>query len=490
MVTPRAGFSIEAIVLGRNDEYEPNWTATLHASLQYNRQRFEAVGVDYRVAFVEWNPPPDRPLLAPDLVKRFFFLRAIVIDRDVHQAVCEVSNLDMMLNFAYNPALRTSLGDYALITSGDLFFGRALATRIGEGLRPNCLYRAERVNIREDIDVVSATPEMIEAPEHTVSVDSCSEPPYDKPPYSHASGDFLLVDRVTMVGLRGLDESIRFARLHLDSRFCFTAMHAGLDCELLGRIYHLNHRNAYTNRRQSYPGRPYDYNAGLPYVNPVDWGLAEFGWSAMGDRLWRIGMPQRGRARRDVPATLESSEIERANAVTRRLLDIQSATAPPAPVTGVNVHRTDIDHSMGVSLPRWEIWDGARIEARESGVAVTTLAEPWAYSAALPLQVDGDTETGWQWLRVRARGVRGSAGIGILCVETLSSERVVSEGDAREFFLVVPSPEIKLLVRNAEHTGPSAVVIEHVSVVAQHKQRPRFDEFLLGSPIDAISSTR
>ncbi len=35
-----------------------------------------------------------------------------------------------------------------------------------------------------------------------------------------------MVDRATMNGLRGFDEGISFARLHLDSRFCYNAMAA------------------------------------------------------------------------------------------------------------------------------------------------------------------------------------------------------------------------------------------------------------------------
>ena len=58
---------IEAIILGRNDNYEPQWTEKLFAAIAYNRAMLTREGYEFRVAFVEWNPPPDTPLLAPML---------------------------------------------------------------------------------------------------------------------------------------------------------------------------------------------------------------------------------------------------------------------------------------------------------------------------------------------------------------------------------------------------------------------------------------
>ena len=53
---------IEAIILGRNDDYEPQWTEKLLAAIAYNRALLTRDGYEFRVAFVEWNPPAGRPL--------------------------------------------------------------------------------------------------------------------------------------------------------------------------------------------------------------------------------------------------------------------------------------------------------------------------------------------------------------------------------------------------------------------------------------------
>src|SRR5579885_3042260 len=109
-------FSLEPTILGRNDDYEPNWVENLYAVIAYNRARFEGTNVDYRVAFVEWNTPEGKPLLAPGLVERIPFVRAIVVGYDVHQAVCGSDDLQIMINFGFNAGLRTSAADFTMTT--------------------------------------------------------------------------------------------------------------------------------------------------------------------------------------------------------------------------------------------------------------------------------------------------------------------------------------------------------------------------------------
>src|SRR5262249_55049684 len=112
------------------------------------------------------------------------------------------------------------------------------------------------------------------------------------------------LDRLTMMGLRGYDESVRSARLHLDSRMCWNAMSVVSDCTLLGRIYHINHHRSFINVGSKYPGRSYNYAQDLPYVNPANWGLADYHWQADGPRLWRVS-PSRDAGPRTVPLPLD-----------------------------------------------------------------------------------------------------------------------------------------------------------------------------------------
>jgi hypothetical protein len=273
--------SLEFTITGRNDDYEPNWAQRLEVVLAYNRAIFAGSGVDFRVAFVEWNPPEGRPLLSPGLVDRFPFLRAIVVAREVHAKVCESNSLVMMLNFGLNAALRTSEADFVMISGGDVFFGRDVARAIvRRGLRPNCLYRAVRVDIRRDLDFTEPRAEVLENPRNVVHVNEVK-----LPPYTEASGDFILMDRLSMHRVRGFDEGIRRARLHLDSRCCATAMALGLRCLLIGRIYHIDHSTSHVNSKGNAIGEISDVAVNIPYRNSDDWGLRNRVWEQRGERL-------------------------------------------------------------------------------------------------------------------------------------------------------------------------------------------------------------
>src|SRR6266853_4437772 len=70
--------AIAAVVVGRNDDYMSDFTERLYATLEWNIRYLVS-----EVVFVEWNPPPDRELLAVALTRRFDCLRAYVVPPEV-----------------------------------------------------------------------------------------------------------------------------------------------------------------------------------------------------------------------------------------------------------------------------------------------------------------------------------------------------------------------------------------------------------------------
>lgn len=472
--------TVEAIVLGRNDDYEPNWTGKLKASLTYNRQLFEATGIDYRVVFVEWNPPRGKELLAPGLVSSFPFVRALICDAELHDKLCESSDLEMMLNFPINAAIRSSTADFLYVTGGDVFLSRKVAARmLDPGLRARTLYRAERVNIRPDLDFATAPADLLESPDVIESVNTCSEPPFDKPPYLHACGDFLLMDRASLTGIRGFDESITFARLHLDSRFCRTAMAAGLDCELLGRILHINHSKSYTNNLNTYPGRSYSYDQNLPYLNGIDWGLAGFEWRRLGERLHRIGFPANRRTEGKVPESLTPDLIEAANAIICAIIRVRDGQCPKQPHADVPTEGT-----LLLPLSRFQTephWQGASVTTTANSVAITTSASPWAYSAAMRFTPDRRGADHWLWIELSAHVTQGTVGVGLLYGDEYVGEQIVwpAHHAARVWIPLNRDGEGVLLVRNADCASASIVEIDDVKIVRQYKQATLVEKFLI-----------
>ncbi len=473
-------FSIDAVMMGRNDEYEPNWNEKLMASIAYNRALFEGSRVDYRVTFVEWNPPANKPLLAPILTKRFPFLRAIVVEPEVHDALCE-SDQAIMLNFSLNCGLRTTTSDYCLISAGDLFIGRQLADYIkGLGLIRNCLYRAERVNIRADLDFSTITPEIAEAPSSIASIDTCTEAPYDVPPYFHACGDFLLTDRISMLGIRGFDEGIRFARLHLDSRFCSTATAAGLHTNLAGQIFHISHTKSYTNQLTTYHDKPYAYRRGLPYLNGPNWGLADHAWEALGERSWRILRPVATDRPATIPVSLTDDDRAEINAVTRRIISRKNELAPVEP----NPERPLDALAIPVKKIRTERdWPGARVEYGAPTI-VETVSAPWGFSATLDIARAIRKSCGPNadvFVEIDAEAKDGTVGIGLMSSFQLGAEIFLDAKDGRQrHYIGVSGSEDALLIRNAAiNNRSSSVAVHGIRVLKQSKSAIEEQRYLL-----------
>ena len=454
---------IEAVIIGRNDDYEPGWADRLRQCISYNRELCAEFKIDYRVVFVEWNPPVGRPLLAPDLVADYPFVRGIVCDACLHAEVCSSSSLQIMLAFGFNPGVRTSTADYVVTTTGDTFWSRALVAHMAEhGLRPGCLYRAERVNIDNSLDF-SRGAEVLEDPNSVVSIDSCSEPPFDRPPFTNACGDFLMVDRRTALGLRGFDEGVRNARLHLDSRFCETAMAAGLDCALLGRIFHINHARSYTNMLEHYPDEPYDASAGLPTVNPAHWGLADHPWRRDGERLWHVGpVGTVGEGWGAVPAVLGAGDVAAANAVTSRLIAIKR---PERPLPGDLAHEVALDVAKFKSRSEW---NGGGVAWENGAATVAIHSQPWGYSAYLVLTPEEVAERSghWRWIRLSIEA-DGPCAIGLVRDQEILEETMIAGGERGEVFLRCRSEAKALLIRNSGRPGESVLRVTAVSVVTQ-----------------------
>lgn len=281
---PRPHFSVEFTITGRNDDYEPDWNQRLESVLRYNRRLFSSASVDFRVAFVEWNPPDGHPLLSSTLIEKFPFLRSIVVDSSVHRELCRSECLQMMLNFSLNAALRTSQSDFLLISGGDVFLGHDVASWLARrGLSQACLYRATRVDIRNDLDFKDPERKILESSQNAVRVNGSNVPPY-----YNACGDFILLDRESMHRIRGFDEAILDARLHLDSRCCAAAIALGFRCKHIGHVYHIDHSRSHVNMPTGGAPNYGDPFRNIPYCNPDHWGLADRKWEQESERLWRV----------------------------------------------------------------------------------------------------------------------------------------------------------------------------------------------------------
>ncbi len=458
--------SISVVMIGRNDEYEPGWSERLKSVIEYNRVHAQNAGISLQFVFVEWNPPADRPLLAYDLTRGHADTTVVVVPRTIHDEFESGEEMPIVLSVAVNAGLRAATGSHVLVTGGDDFFGTALLKRIArDGLTRGVVYRAERVNIRTDLPWGELTPSAIEDPHRIDSVDTCTEPPYDRPPFTNACGDFLMLDRSTMLGLRGFDETVRKGRLHLDSRFALNAMAVCGEAELLGRIFHLSHARSFVNTPiGGYAGLRINPAREVPYLNAAAWGLGAYSWRRSPDcgRVWLLDPPHQ--AQRSRPLRVGPITRLRALATTRRLERELSRCQPSRPRTDECEQVMPHDLAAVVS-PNY--WVGGSVRMVNGGVQVSTPGQPWGYAAYLPAVGPVDTDM-WAWVRVSIRVTKGAIGVGLLDGDEILDEEVCGVTDRpEEIWLRLPAGRVcAVLVRNGDATFASEVTINSIVTLA------------------------
>ncbi len=374
---------IEFHIQGRNDDYEPDWAAKVEAAIEYNHRLCRKYGIDLKIAFSEWNPPEGKPLLSPKWAARWPFFRGVVVEPALHHEMAKDSPLTMLISPAINVLLRSCETDYFLVSAGDIFLGRSTVQAIRDnGLKPATLYRAERVNIDAGLDFRKATPDMIEDPGNIRKIDSCSEPPNNQPPFTNASGDFIMFDRATFRGFRGFDESVTTARLHIDRRCVMQSHLIGLPAVLLGRIYHIFHTQSYANPKQTRVSRIlYNHKDNLPFLNPDNWGLWDRTWERTHDRIWHVKPGKEDAATQNARTkSLSGEEAAREAHVWQQINDVKRATQPLLPED----EKAGTEKKLAIrSIREHNKKNGAEVTRTAEGFYVTTAPLPWSYTLQL-----------------------------------------------------------------------------------------------------------
>jgi len=266
---------ITVVMVGRNDDYMPNFNKRLLITLKWNlRLAKEAI-------FVEWNPPKNRPLLAHNLTKQFTTLRAYIVSPELHARVCRNSNLSMMEYFGKNVGIRRSHTDWVCVTNCDIMLGPdVLSWLASNDLSENTIYRAQRIDAdwRGEQSVLW----FLLNPKRYTKL-------YPVREYCLAgSGDFVLSSRRLWFMARGYDESLLEHRIHCDSRGIMQLVALGGRVQLIGSAFHLNHPTSCSYGVQLHHGLPASITEGIPYLNADTWGLSDCQEILIGDRIWML----------------------------------------------------------------------------------------------------------------------------------------------------------------------------------------------------------
>src|SRR5712691_11172392 len=218
--------SITAVVVGRNDDYMPDFAFRLRATIAWNMKYLAD-----EVIFVEWNPPPDRDLLSIDLTKRFQCLRAYVVDPEIHRTICENSNVPLLEFHAKNVGIRRANSDWIVATNADAVFGPDLVnTILNTKLSDEVVFSAQRFDIP-----------WREGRETEISKLDCLRYRRVIPYHPLGTGEFGFASKRMWEGAGGYDESLVRHRIGVDKRGIAQLIAHGARSERAGIVFHLAH---------------------------------------------------------------------------------------------------------------------------------------------------------------------------------------------------------------------------------------------------------
>jgi hypothetical protein len=264
--------SITAVIVGRNDDYMADFRERLYATIDWNTRYL----ID-DVIFVEWNPPPERELLAYGLTEKFKMLRAYVVPPEIHQAINRNPHLQLLEYHAKNVGVRRALTPWILTTNADAALGMNTINRILDTrLDPNVVWTAERTDIRWD-----------ENKQHHLSLMASLR--YDRfLPYDRlGTGEFALASRHLWERTRGYDESLVKHKIGCDVRGITQMLAHGAQISKAGTVLHLKHPTSCVEGVRPFHGETATLE-GVPYQNGDDWGLGTAREEQLADRVWRL----------------------------------------------------------------------------------------------------------------------------------------------------------------------------------------------------------
>ncbi len=246
------------VISGRNDNYDGNFDERLINALHKNIESLPHA----EFIFVEWNPYTDRTLVSEKLREEFGDLvKSYVVHPDHHKYYCSI---DGFLEYpAKNVGVRKAAGEFIGCINSDIIFCPDLVESLNKTLKSNTLYRATRIDIKNNyLDVKFPLPK-----------DKILEENYGA---MNAAGDFLLMHKTLWNQSTGYCEEFPWQRLHKDAYIVWLLSNVrNYAIENIGAMTHWRHPSSWSNGkcRAKVGDVQWDFKLCDYKVNKKTWGL-------------------------------------------------------------------------------------------------------------------------------------------------------------------------------------------------------------------------
>lgn len=271
-------YPISLVVVGRNDDYMPDFFQRLCATLRWNIKHLIAEPI-----FVEWNPPSDRDFLAFRLTKEFPTLKAYVVSHSIHNKVCQNQNLALMEYHAKNVGIRRAQSKWIIASNADIVFSPSTILNCRQFITNSVVNDESSVLTAQRVDI-----DWAEMRQSSINILDCVRFKKIITQTIYGTGDFLMTSRTLWHTVRGYDESLLKHRVGCDVRGAAQILAHQGKIQQIGTVLHLAHPTSCTEAGiQPHHGECASLD-GVPYENDSAWGLGSCNEEQIGERVWLL----------------------------------------------------------------------------------------------------------------------------------------------------------------------------------------------------------
>jgi hypothetical protein len=250
---------ISVVVTTRNDDHGGQQIPRVNMFMRSLRESARLGGAEVELVIVEWNPPPDRPLLSEEEALEWTVpTRIITVPPEIHNALPNNNVGPLYQMIAKNVGVRRATHEWIACSNPDLFYGPTVFSGLEPVLGKGKLFRIPRVDIKSTVvpSQSNYAQELDELKDHKIERHNrpwvCGQPLL-----TDACGDWQLLHRTDWEKAGGYWEHPVWS-IHMDSLFSVTAMHAGMqEIVVNSALYHLDHDRSWVKNPEEIQQRPH-----------------------------------------------------------------------------------------------------------------------------------------------------------------------------------------------------------------------------------------
>lgn len=165
---------LSIVMSSRNDNYGGNMHKQMQTTLNSLITQLERYKVESEIIMVDYNPPPDRPLLKDTLElpnkTEYCTIRTVVVPYYIHKRYESSDKVPFNGAVAQNAGLRRARGRFVLLTNTDILFSNESIEYIGkQNLQEGKIYRTDRCEVPRNVIEISSLDERLSFCKENVS---------------------------------------------------------------------------------------------------------------------------------------------------------------------------------------------------------------------------------------------------------------------------------------------------------------------------------